>query len=145
MCQERIIAESNIYFDSHYLIQDTTVKNKKLDITKLRILLTDLGFNPTSKGTNYIIEELKYLIENKNRKIGTLKEMFSISSQFHNIKIKNIQWDIEYCIDVMKKNANKDLIHSVLYWNDKIENLYPRYILFGILDYLNENFDKYKK
>ena len=142
MIMNEIIANDNVYLNCHC---PTNTKARKLDVMKLRRLLNNMGFNPIANGTNYIIEELKYMIENDIYEIKTLKETYSISAKINNTDIKNIQWDVESAIATMKKYANSDLMRSILYWYDNYKTITPRFFMITILDYLNENFDEYKK
>ncbi len=142
MIINEVIANDNVYLNYHC---PTNTKVKTLDVMKLRKLLNDMEFNPIASGTNYIIEELKYMIENNIKEIKTLKETYSISAKIHNTDIKNIQWDIESAITTMKKCANPDLMRSILYWYDNYKTITPRFFMITMLDYLNENFSEYKK
>lgn len=139
---EEVIADDNVYESSHCPIY---TKVKELDLMKLRRLLSDLGFNPTSIGTQYIIEELKFFYENNYSGINKLKEAYSISAELHNVEISKVQWDIESAIAVMNKYANKDLIKSIFYWYDNYNNISPRFFMSTMVEYLWENADIYNK
>lgn len=142
MMMNEVIANDNVYLNYHC---PTNIKVRRLDVIKLRKLLNNMGFNPIANGTNYIIEELKYMIENNIDEIKTLKETYTISAKIHHTDIKNIQWDVESAIATMKKYANSDLMRSILYWYDNYKTITPRFFMITMLDYLNENFDEYKK
>ena len=66
-----VTANDNVYLNDHCHI-DT--KAKELDVLKLRKLLVKLGFNPVAEGTTFIIEEIKYTIENNIVEIKNLKQ-----------------------------------------------------------------------
>lgn len=142
MVQDEIIANDNVFLNSHCPIN---TKVKELDIKKLRKLLNNMGFNPISNGTVYIIEELKYMLENNIDEIKKLKDIYEISAKIHNVEVKNVQWDIESSISTMRKCINKELVRSVLYWYDNYKTITPRFFMVTMLDYLIENFDEYKK
>lgn len=142
MIMNEVMANDNVYLKYN---SPTNTKVRKLDIMKLRKLLNNMGFNPIANGTNYIIEELKYMIENDINEIKTLKEVYSISAKLHNIDVKNIQWDVESAITIMKKCANPNLMRSILYWYDNYKTITPRFFMITMLDYLNDNFNEYQK
>lgn len=142
MIMNEVMANDNVYLKYN---SPTNTKVRKLDVMKLRKLLNNMGFNPIANGTNYIIEELKYMIENDINEIKTLKEVYSISAKLHNIDVKNIQWDVESAITIMKKCANPNLMRSILYWYDNYKTITPRFFMITMLDYLNDNFNEYQK
>lgn len=139
---DSIIANDNVYLNDHCLI-DT--KAKELDVLKLRKLLVKLGFNPIAEGTTFIIEEIKYMIENDIIEIKNLKQLYDISAKIHNISMENVQWNIKSAIKVMNRYADEKLLKSIFYWYDSYKNITPRFFMSTIVDYLNENFDEYKK
>lgn len=142
MVQDEVIANDNVFLNSNCPI---STKVKDLDIRKLRKLLNDMGFNPIANGTVYIIEELKYMLENNITEIRKLKDIYEISAKIHNVDVKNVQWNIETSIAIMRKCINKELVHSILYWYDNYKTITPRFFMVTMLDYLIENFDEYKK
>ena len=118
---------------------------KRLDIRKLKLLLNTLGFNPTSNGTLYIIEELEFFYNNGIGEIKYLNEAYIISAKIHKTDIKNIQWNIESALLVMNKYADSNLIKEIFYWYDNYKNITPKYFLSTMLEFLNENWEKYQK
>ena len=112
---------------------------------KLRKLLNELGFNPVVDGTTFIIEELKYVIENDISEVKNLKQLYNISADLHNIPIENVQWNVKSAIKVMNRFADKELLKTIFYWYDSYKNITPRFFMATIIGYLNENFDEYKK
>lgn len=135
-----VIANDNVYLNPH-----CPIKPKELDIVKLRKLLFNLGINPVVDGTTFIIEELKYMIENDIKEIKNLKQLYEISSQIHNIPIEKVQWNIKSAIDRVKSFADKTLLKEILYWYDSDESITPRFFMRTLLEYLHENYDEYKK
>ncbi len=79
-----VTANDNVYLNDHC---PTDTKAKELDVLKLRKLLVKLGFNPIAEGTTFIIEEIKYTIENNIIEIKNLKQLYGISAQIHKISI----------------------------------------------------------
>lgn len=137
------------------LIKDTDLLNpdccnsnyteeKKLDVRKLKLLLNNLGFSPISIGTSYIIEELEFFYNNNISKIKNLNEVYSISVKYHNLSIKNIQWNVESAILTMNKYANTNLLKEIFYWYDNYKNITPKFFFSTILEFLNENKENYK-
>ena len=143
MKADTVTANDNVYLNDHCPIVKT--KAKELDVLKLRILLNRLGFNPVVDGTTFIIEELKYVVENNVKEIKSLKQIYKISAELHNIPIENVQWDVKSAIKVMNRFANEDILEEIFYWYDSYKNVTPRFFMSTMIEYLNENFDEYKK
>lgn len=140
---EGVITIDNVYLNSHCLKGST--KAKKLDVIKLRKLLSSLGFNPISLGTKYIIEELEFLFNNNICEIEELKKAYSISVKKHNVEERKVHWNIDSAIRMMKKYINPEIASDVFYWIDNYEYLSPRFFMPAMLDYLNENEKIYNK
>lgn len=138
-----VIANDNVYLKNCCSIDNNKIR--ELDILKLRKLLNELGFNPVVDGTTFIIEELKYVFENNISEIRNLKQLYSISASLHNIPVENVQWNVKSAVKVMNRFADKELLKSIFYWYDSYKNITPRFFMATIIDYLNENFDEYKK
>lgn len=45
----------------------------------------------------------------------------------------------------MNRYADEKLLKSVFYWYDSYKNVTPRFFMSTLIDYLNENFNEYKK
>lgn len=142
MRSDNVIANDNVYLNDRCLIN---TKAKELDVLKLRKLLAKLKFNPVVDGTTFIIEELQYAVENDILEIKNLKQLYNISAQIHNIPIENVQWDIKSAIKTMHRFADKDVLKEIFYWYDSYNNITPRFFMSTMIEYLNENFDEYKK
>lgn len=140
---ERVMTVDNVYLSSHCLKNNT--KEKKLDVMKLRKLFTKFGFNPTARGTYYIIEELEYFFNNNISEMKNLNTVYSISAKIHNTSIKNIQWDVEASIKTMNKHKNKELIKSIFYWYEEYKCIQPRLFMYTMLEYLNYFEDKFNE
>ena len=137
-----VTANDNVYLNDHC---PTDTKAKELDVLKLRKLLVKLGFNPIAEGTTFIIEEIKYTIENNIIEIKNLKQLYGISAQIHKISIQNVQWNIKSAIKAMNRFADEELLKTVFYWYDSYKNVTPRFFMSTLIDYLNENFNEYKR
>lgn len=135
-------ANDNVYLNDHCPIG---TKAKELDVLKLRKLLVKLGFNPVVEGTTFIIEEIKYTIENNITEIKNLKQLYSISAKIHKISIENVQWNVKSAIKVMNRYADEELLKRIFYWYDSYKTVTPRFFMSTLIDYLNENFNEYKK
>lgn len=138
----KVIADSEVY-----LITSKTNETieKNLDVKKLRILLNKLGFNPITAGTQYIVEELEYFFNNNLTGIKNLKQAYKISAEIHNIDIHYVQWDIQSAIDVMNRYADTNLLHEMFFWYDNYRKITPKFFMSTMIDYLNENCEKYQK
>lgn len=137
-----VIADDNVYLQS---FEPNNNVKKNLDIKKLRILLTKLGFNPVASGTQYIIEELEYFFNNNLTGMKNLKQAYRISAELHNIDIRNVQWYVKSAIEVMNTYADVKLLHEIFYWYDNYKKITPRFFMSTMIDYLNENINEYKK
>ena len=92
---------------------------KRLDIRKLKLLLNTLGFNPTSNGTLYIIEELEFFYNNGIGEIKYLNEAYIISAKIHKTDIKNIQLVKPHLIRIyFNKLINKESFYNIRLSND---------------------------
>jgi hypothetical protein len=118
---------------------------KKLDIRKLKLLLNQLGFNPVSNGTLYIIEELEFFYNNGILEIKNLNEAYIISARLHHIDIKKIQWNVESSLMTMNKYANTNLLKNIFYWYDNYKSITPKFFFNTMLEFLNENFEDYQE
>lgn len=134
-----IIANDNVYLKHH-----CPIKQKELDVFKLRKLLFRLGINPVVDGTTFIIEELKYMIENDIKEIKNMKQLYEISARTHNISVENVQWNVKSAIDRVKWFADKTLLKKICYWYDTDDNITPRFFMRTLLEYRQENYDEYK-
>ena len=84
-------------------------------------------------------------IDTKAKEIKNLKQLYSISAQIHRISIENVQWNIKSAIKVMNRYADEELLKRIFYWYDSYNTVTPRFFMSTLIDYLNENFNEYKK
>lgn len=137
-----VIADDNVYLQS---FEPNYIKEKNLDITKLRILLNELGFNPVAAGTQYIIDALEYFFNNNITEIKNLKQAYMIPAEKHNKPIKQVQWDVESAIEIMNKYAPKKLLQEIFFWYDSYKRMTPRFFILTMNSYLQQNFKEYQK
>lgn len=134
-----IIANDNVYLNPH-----CPIKQKELDVVKMRKLLFKLGVNPVVDGTTFIIEELKYMIENDIKEIKNMKQLYEISAKIHDIPLEKVQWNIKSAIDRVKLFADKTLLKKICYWYESDESITPRFFMRTLLEYFHEHYDEYK-
>lgn len=120
---------------SHSII---TTENR-LDTQRFKKILIELGFNPISTGTQYIIEELEFFYNNNIFNIKNLNQAYSISAQLHSLDIKNIQWNVESAIFTMNRYANTELTRKIFYWYGTYQNITPKFFFNTMLEFLDAN------
>lgn len=86
--------------------------NSKDNVTLcIEDLLNEYNFNKSSIGYSYIIDCLKICIKKNYRHIPNMKLLYKIIAEKENIVTpSNIGWNIEKCINTMRKCTDEDII-----------------------------------
>ncbi len=78
----------------------------------LMIVAPKLGFNITSKGTNFIIDAILYLYSN-NIDAFDMKMLYEMLSKKYKREVKNIQTNINNSMRTMRRFSKKNVLYKI--------------------------------
>lgn len=127
-----------------YLRMENFKKTKELDTKKLRRLLVELGLPPWIRGTNFIIEELKFYFEYDIMELnGSLDATYKISAILHKISVKKVRWNIQYALDKINIYGKEELIQEIFAWYDMQYNISPKNFFESMIKYMELNKEQF--
>lgn len=96
-----------------YTIKEiSTIENrKKITNKEIRDFLFTLNFNLYADGTLYLIDALRFGIENP-RLLRNIKDIYDKVAELHSIPSNSVKWGIRNAIETMNHNTTIDEINS---------------------------------
>lgn len=101
--------------------------------TKIKKILSKLGFNLTHIGTKYLIDAIKYLRINNIEK-AKLNDIYHYLSKKHNKSENTVKGNIRKATEYMYKHYNQNVIIDFFNYLELVELPTPSEIIFTILE-----------
>lgn len=122
-----------------YTIKEiSTIENrKKITNKEIRDFLFTLNFNLYADGTLYLIDALRFGIENP-RLLRNIKDIYDKVAELHSIPSNSVKWGIRNAIETMNHNTTIDEINSKFNIS-YIKKMTPKYFIPLVISYFQKD------
>lgn len=136
----RLMPKPFDYFQAVSIAQELAYSHSVISIKdKIKHILSELGFNPSSTGTDNFVEliYIKYRRKNNNLKLNSLYSMTASKVGFYNSL--QIKWSIDNSLSSAKRCMNKELLYSIFDNYNPTYGMTPLYLSDLIVDSLRKD------
>lgn len=95
-------------------------------------IFSKLGFNFSSKGTDYLLQAIRK-VYNSNSLVFSIKDICNELALVNNVPANNIQWNMIEVLNSVHRYTSKHILQQVLPEYDIERNLSPKYFISLVL------------